>query len=101
MPFSVRVDNPRMTALTGAFSAALRRSQDFSIGDQKHQHADRSAPEAPGFCASSNQSCFVRGEKKKTLFSTLLLHLLYSPQKICNEDFSKFNNFSWWKRVIY
>lgn len=44
---------------------------------------------------------FVRGEKKKPLFSTLLLHLLYSSQKICNEDFLHFTSFSWWKRVIY
>lgn len=71
MQFSVRLDNTRMAALRAAFSAALRRSQDFSIGDQKHQHADRSASEAHGFfcasnslhgffCASNSQSCLVR-----------------------------------------
>lgn len=32
-----------MAAPGGAFSAALRRSQDLDIGEQKHRHADRSA----------------------------------------------------------
>lgn len=35
--------NSRMAAPGGAFSAALRRSQDLDIGEQKHRHADRSA----------------------------------------------------------
>lgn len=43
-----------MAALGGAFSAALRWSQDFNIGDQKHQHADRSASEAHGFFPPAN-----------------------------------------------
>ncbi len=41
--YSVRVENSRMAAPGGAFSAALRRSQDLDIGEQKHRHADRSA----------------------------------------------------------
>ena len=32
-----------MAAPGGAFSAALRRSQDLDIGEQTHRHADRSA----------------------------------------------------------
>lgn len=32
-----------MAAPGGAFSAALRRSQDLDIGEQKHRQADRSA----------------------------------------------------------
>lgn len=62
MQFSVRVDNTRMAALGGAFSAPLRWSQDLNIGDQKHQHADSLAWEARGFfpASKSQQSCFVR-----------------------------------------
>lgn len=40
---SVWVGYSRMAAPGGAISAALRRSQDLDIGEQKHRHADRSA----------------------------------------------------------
>ncbi|XP_030288197.1 ALK and LTK ligand 1 isoform X5 [Sparus aurata] len=38
---SVRAESNRMAAPGGAFSAALRRSQDLDIGEQTHRHADR------------------------------------------------------------
>lgn len=40
---SACVGKSRMAAPGSAISAALRRSQDLDIGEQKHRHADRSA----------------------------------------------------------
>lgn len=61
MQLSVRVDNTRIAPLRGAFSAVLRRSQDFNIGNQKHQHVDRFR--SPRILLCIQQPKLLRSEK--------------------------------------
>lgn len=62
--YSGTVGNGRMSAPGGAFSAALRWSQDVDIVKQKHRHADRSARSLQAadsycLCIQRSTSCSI------------------------------------------
>lgn len=61
-----------MAAPGGAFSAALRRSQDLDILEQKHRHADRSA-------RSSRAHGFVQHPTSWSIWKTTFLRAV-APQ---------------------